>query len=103
MFNPAPTTFTSYGSSGDSGASRETDVTRELGIQAHMAGELFEYAKRLEAALLPVLRNTGPDGMEKNPAPEPPMVPLAAKIKSNNERISAALATINSILQRLEL
>lgn len=83
-------------------ATRQTDVTAQLGVQEHMVQELFEYAKKLESALTPVLRDHGPSGIE-DPAPQPPLVPLAAKIQDNNERISAALATINSILHRLEL
>ena len=102
MYPDNSKTYTASGNGVLNVAVREAGVISQLGMQEKLATELFEYTKKLEATLAPILRAPGPD-VQVNPTPQQPLVPLAAKIQDNNERISAALATVNSILQRLEL
>ena len=82
--------------------SRETDVMGQIGYQDKLIMETIEYVRKLEERLSSVLRSTGPAPIAADSEREE-LVPLASKIRSNNEGIMTAIAGINSILNRLEL
>jgi hypothetical protein len=72
-----------------------------MGTQEKLSHELYEYARKLEDRLAPIIHATGPAEIREDVQEE--LVPLANKLRENNQRIVAAVRVLNSILERLEL
>ena len=83
-------------------AARESDVSGQISMQDKLISDLIDYVQKLEGRLSPILRDVGPAPTEANKVNEH-LVPLANKIRGNNEGIIMAVTRINSIIERIEL
>lgn len=80
---------------------RQPQVSKQLTINNDLMGRLTEIVSSLEDRMSAVLLQSGPQVSEK--ADQEELVPLAEKVRLNNDKALIQIEKLESILNRLEI